>query len=341
MADFDWRGASLTALKYGVGLAALAWVVTSVDWATTLDVLAGLSPAALGAVLAISVVGLFVRAATWYALTLHFADGDLVSVLRADLVIKFVNSLFPSRVSGRSIAPLALRHYVDLEWNESVAVTVAHTGLYAVLYGVVTLVGYGVDAGRYGAGLGAVILLSTAAYLAVGGGVVLAGWRFDLFDGLLDRLGSIVAPLPGGARVESALDGVRSTLLEGTDRQFQGLLRDPRAVGLFVTTWVFTLMVVPALRFWVLFEATGSTGLNPLLLPLYVVVAYSVTVLPLTPGGVGVAEATAVAVFVALGVPAAAVVPVVFLDRIFGIYLPSLAGWVPLMRTDLRGTAPE
>ena len=341
MAGFDWQRVSLTAVKYGVGLAALAWVITSVDWRTTLDVLLGLSLAAFGAVLAISVVGLVVRGATWYVLTLHFADGDLVSVLRADLVIKFVNSLFPSRISGRSIAPLALRHYVGLEWNESVAVTVAHTGLYAVLYGAITLVGYAVDADRYGTGLGGVILLSTAAYVVVGGGVVLAGWRFDLFDRLLDRLGRLIASLPAGRRVESVLDGVRSSLLEGTDQQFQGLLRDPRAVGLFVATWVLTLMLVPAVRFWVLFEASGATTLNPLLLPLYVVVAYSVTILPLTPGSIGVAEATAVAVFVALGVPAAVVVPIVFLDRIFGIYLPSLAGGVPLMRTDLGSTALE
>jgi uncharacterized membrane protein YbhN (UPF0104 family) len=39
-------------------------------------------------------------------------------------------------------------------------------------------------------------------------------------------------------------------------------------------------------------------------------------------------------VFVALGVPESAIVTVVFLDRIFGVYLPSLLGWIPLVCTD-------
>jgi hypothetical protein len=75
------------------------------------------------------------------------------------------------------------------------------------------------------------------------------------------------------------------------------------------------------------------------LLPLYLVTAYSVTLLPLTPGGVGVTEATATAVFVSLGVPSAAIVPIVFVDRLFGIYLPAVIGWYPAARLDLSALA--
>jgi len=81
----------------------------------------------------------------------------------------------------------------------------------------------------------------------------------------------------------------------------------------------------------------GSFGVSvdPLLLPLYLVTAYSITLLPLTPGGIGVTEATAVAVFAGLGLPEAVVIPVVFLDRFLGVYLPALVGWYPTTKLDV------
>jgi uncharacterized protein (TIRG00374 family) len=57
-------------------------------------------------------------------------------------------------------------------------------------------------------------------------------------------------------------------------------------------------------------------------------------VLPVTPGGVGVAEAAATAVLVGLGVPGSAAVGVVVLDRAVGVYLPALLGWLPATRFD-------
>lgn len=328
------RSHFITVVKYGLGVGALAWVVSTADLSRALGVIGRLSVLTLGLVVAVSVVSVLARVATWCVLVAYFTDVDVRGMVMADLVIKFVNSLFPSRVSGRSIAPLALRHFTDLEWNGAMAVTVAHTGLYAVLYGTVTLVGLAVDVGTYGPGLTAVILLSVGAYLAVGCAVVLAGWRLDLFDRFVGRLAGIIAQFPAGDKLRNPLNGFRSKLLEGSDEQFQLLVRNRKAIGLFVLTWLVALMLLPAIRLWILLSATGVTGLDPLYLPLYVVVAYSVTILPLTPGGIGIAEATAVAVFVALGVPEAAIVSVVFLDRVFGVYLPSLVGWAPLVRTD-------
>jgi uncharacterized protein (TIRG00374 family) len=79
----------------------------------------------------------------------------------------------------------------------------------------------------------------------------------------------------------------------------------------------------------------GVTVQPAILLPLYLVTAYSVTLLPLTPGGIGVTEATATAVFVSLDVPSAVIIPVIFLDRFLGVYLPALVGWYPSLDMDL------
>jgi uncharacterized protein (TIRG00374 family) len=63
--------------------------------------------------------------------------------------------------------------------------------------------------------------------------------------------------------------------------------------------------------------------------------AYSVTILPLTPGGVGVAEASATLVLVSLGVSQEVAIAVVLVDRVFGVYLPALLGAVPMATLDL------
>jgi len=71
------------------------------------------------------------------------------------------------------------------------------------------------------------------------------------------------------------------------------------------------------------------------LLPVVLVMAYSVTVLPLTPGGIGVAEASATAALVALGVRPELAAVVVVVDRTLGVYLPAVIGWVPVARIDV------
>ncbi|QLH81356.1 hypothetical protein [Halosimplex pelagicum] len=65
------------------------------------------------------------------------------------------------------------------------------------------------------------------------------------------------------------------------------------------------------------------------------VTAYSVTVLPLTPGGVGVTVVSATAVLLALGVAPELAPVVVLVDRTFGVYLPAVIGWLPAANVDL------
>lgn len=326
----------LTLSKYLIALGAFLWIIYSIDINESISTIKTLSLTTILFIIIASGIGVIARALLWHPLVSKFTNTNAKELIMSDIVISFVNTLFPSRLSGRSIAPITLRHYTELNWSQVTAVTVAHTGLHALLYGFVGLIGLISTVATYRSELAYVILLSIFLYLSVGLIVILVGWRLDIFDRLADRLARSLAPLPVGNSIAAALNSFRSKLLDGSDKQVQLLLRNLKTVGLFVMTWIIAVMIVPAIRIWILFSATGISGIEMLLLPLYIVVAYSVTILPLTPGGIGVAEATAVAVFLALGAPEGAIATVVFLDRFFGLYLPSLFGWFPLAQTDLR-----
>jgi uncharacterized protein (TIRG00374 family) len=122
---------------------------------------------------------------------------------------------------------------------------------------------------------------------------------------------------------------------------FRALTTDPRIWFHYGVGWLGALVLAPGLRVLLLLWGFGS-GFEPaILLPIVLVAAYSVTLLPLTPGGVGVTEATATAVFVALGVPSDVIVPVILIDRLLGTYLPAVAGWYPTLKVDVSSLAPD
>jgi uncharacterized protein (TIRG00374 family) len=100
-------------------------------------------------------------------------------------------------------------------------------------------------------------------------------------------------------------------------------------------------MFVPGLRVWLLLTALGESFTPVVLLPFALVMAYSVTILPLTPGGIGVAEASATTVIVALGVRPEIAAVVIILDRVIGVYLPAATGWIPVARMDLSAVLPN
>jgi len=298
-------------------------------------------PAILGGILAVSVLNVVPRIWMWMALLSHFEGGKFGAVLRADLVVKFVNSLFPSRFSGRSIAPLALRHFTGTTWSNATAITGAHTGLYAAWYGLACLVGVAVLFTQLSLGVLVIIALSTAAYVVVGGLIVLGGWYLDRLEPAIERIGTALGYVPlVGDRLASLASSAAPVIADAANG-FRTVMSDRRAVFGYGFSWVLALAIIPGIRAYLLFVGFGYTPEAPLLLPLYLITGYAVTILPLTPGGVGVAEATSTLVFVALGFPAAVVAPVIVLDRFLGVYLPALAGWYPTVTANLGDHVPD
>nr|WP_305794336.1 lysylphosphatidylglycerol synthase transmembrane domain-containing protein [Halomarina rubra] len=328
-------------LRYGIGLLAVAWLLQQLDSDRLVGVLTDVPPVTLAALLAVTVVGLAGRFFTWHVLMNRLDSASFRAAASTDLVVNFINQVLPSRLSGRAAAPVVVRTEAGLSGGDSVAVAGVHTGLYAVLYGVVSAVGVVAGLGEFPTGVLLLLALSTVLYFAAGAFVLMVGSNLTALDRFLAGVAGLFDRLP---RVGTRLAGMVRSLPDFTDASadaFRTLSTAPRTVSLYALGWLVAMVLTPGLRVWLLFDALG-TGFEPaLLLPLYLLAAYSVTLLPLTPGGIGVTEATATAVFVALGVPAEVVVPVVFIDRFLSVYLPALAGWYPSLRLDLSALAPE
>ena len=328
------RDIAVSVAQYAVGLAALAFLLSRVDFATVGARLRVADPATLAAIAVVTVAGVVSRFDTWRAVVAPFARMGLLTAGRVDLAVNFVNQLLPSRLSGRLAAPFILRAETGMDYGDATAAAGAHTGIYAVFYGLVSLVGVAVVAGRVTTGLLLVLLLSTGLYLVAGVVVLLAGLNLTVLDrvvgvfaGLAERVPKIGAAL--AARIRSVPD-----ITEASADAFGRLSTDPTVWARYGLGWAGALVVAPGIRVYLLFASFG-VAVDPLLLPLYLVTAYSITLLPLTPGGIGVTEATAVAVFAGLGIPESVAIPVIFLDRFLGVYLPALLGWYPATDVDV------
>jgi uncharacterized protein (TIRG00374 family) len=336
-----YRRRLLVVVQWAVALGAFWYVARGVDWAGATSDLAAVPAVVVLAILGITALEFGSRFSMWYALLSGRVGVSLATTARIDLTIKFINHVIPSKASGHSIAPLILRHYTDSDWPEAVSIAGLNTGLYAGLYGVVALAGLGVFAPRLAPGWLLVIALSTGVYLAAGTVVLLAGRRLDVAGRLIGRLEGLLGRIP---RVGDRLGGLAAVLPTfGADSAaaFRERSGQPGVLLAYTLGWAGTLMIFPGLRVWLLLDALGGTFTPAVLLPVVLVTAYSVTVLPLTPGGVGVAEASSTAVFVALGVAPEIAAVVVLVDRVLGVYLPAVLGWLPVATLDLPALLGE
>jgi uncharacterized protein (TIRG00374 family) len=328
-------------LRYGIGLLAVAWLLQQVEYGRLVDVLTAIPPATVALVGVVTVVGLLGRFWTWHVLMNRLDAATFGQAASTDLVVNFINQVLPSRLSGRAAAPVVVRTETGMSGGDSVAVAGVHTGLYAVLYGVVAAFGIAAGVGRLPTGVLLLLGLSTLLYFVAGAFVLLVGANLTAVDRFVAMLAGAFERVP---RVGGRLAGLVRSLPDFTESSaaaFRTLSTGPRTVALYALGWLVAMVATPGLRVWLLLDGLGA-GFEPaLLLPLYLLAAYSVTLLPLTPGGIGVTEATATAVFVALGVPAETIVPVVFIDRFVGVYLPALAGWYPSLRLDLSALAAD
>lgn len=330
-----WKRRLITALQWGLTVVAFWYVARGVSWRKTLGLLAGVDLWILAVVGVVTVLEFGTRFTQWWVLLNGIGATHLVTAARIDLVIKFVNHIIPSKVSGHSIAPLVVRHYTDSEWTDAVTVSGLNTGLYAMLYGVVAIAGLALFLPRLSGGLVVVILLSTAVYAVVGVLVLLAGRRLELAGALFQRLERLVVRVPRIGGQLAGLVGKLPTFTEESAAVFRDLSARPSVVVPYALAWAGTLMIFPGLRVALVLTGLGGSFTPLWLLPVVLVMAYSVTVLPLTPGGVGIAEASATLVLVSLGVSEELAIAVVLVDRVFGVYLPALLGAIPMADLDL------
>ncbi|RRJ33576.1 lysylphosphatidylglycerol synthase transmembrane domain-containing protein [Halocatena pleomorpha] len=330
----------LKLFQYALGGAALLWLVLNAEWERVLTVIDGIHYGVVVVILAASVAETLSRFSMWHVLLNGISTTPFSTAARTTLITNFVNQLLPSRLSGRSIAPLVLRHYTRRDWSEVVTIAGVHTALYAVCNGLVAAIGLALFVSEFSPGLLIVLAGSVALYLFVGIGSLIAGWRFDSVGQLAGAARERAERIPLVSKGLSAVVGRLPSFSDGITDVFDTLLTDYRVIGLYASGWVASRMVFPGVRVWLLLDAL-NVEFSPVMLPVVLVTAYSVTLLPITPGGIGVAEASATLVFGALGVAEPIIAPVILVDRFLSVYLPSLAGWYPVTRLDLTAIATD
>lgn len=341
MRDFAPADVAIGGLKYGLGLAALAWLLVRTDLQGVRALLLDVPPVTILAVLLVTVFGLVARFATWYVVLRAVTPVGIATAASIDLVVNFVNQLLPSRLTGRVAAPFVVRRYTAMTYADAAAVSAVHTALFAICYGLAALVGLGLAVHRLPTALVILLAAATGLYLLAGGFLLLAGLNLPLLEGLASPVASVARHLPRvGDRLGDRAERLPRFLSASTDA-FAALATSPRLWFEYASAWSLSLLVASGLRVWLLLVGFGGSVQPAVFLPLYLVAAYSVTLLPITPGGIGITEVTATAVFVALGVPSTIIVPVVLIDRMLGVYLPALAGWYPSLQFDLASLSTE
>ncbi|GAB3687962.1 hypothetical protein GCM10028857_21620 [Salinarchaeum chitinilyticum] len=323
----------LTAAKFLVGVALLGWVLSSVDWSALQDNLVRVDAWVLLAILAVTALEFGTRFAMWHALLRNVGQHSTRTVAEVDLSIKFINHVVPSKAAGHAVAPLVLRHFADLEWSDAVAIAGSNTALYSLCYGLVAIVGLAVFAFELPLWLLVGIAASTGLYLLATVAIWLTGFGVGRRYG--QRLLAIGASVPVVGSFVARAGGALPAIAGPARETFQATVTDPRSVIEYALAMAGTVAVFPAIRVGLLLSAFGEPFEPALVLPIALVAAYSLTIMPITPGGVGVAEFSALYVFVALGVPEAAIVSAILIDRFLGVYLPAFVGWLPMMNVDL------
>lgn len=339
----DLRNKLVWVARYGVGFGALGWLAWQADWGVVSARLLEMHPAAVAAVVGISALGLFAQFTMYHVLLNRVRPTRFSAAANATLTVQFINHITPSQAVGRSLAPAVLRQCTDYSWGTVVAVATVHTMLFAMLYGLVASTGLVAFAPQFSTGLLAVVALSAGLYVAVGLLLLLAGTRLKQTTALAASARSRI-PVERLPYAEGLLNRAAAALPDvsaGATKRIGSLCRDPLAVGGYAVAWSVALLVAPGIRVWLLLDAAGVQFTPAVLLPLALVTAYAVTLLPITPGGIGIAETSAALVLVTLGVPPTVAGPTVIFDRFLGVYLPAVIGWYPTMRLRLPWESTE
>ncbi|RLM95972.1 lysylphosphatidylglycerol synthase transmembrane domain-containing protein [Haloarcula sp. Atlit-7R] len=335
------RDLGITVAQYGIAVGALSWLLTQFDIGSAIDLLAGVESETALAIVAVSALGICGRAYTWHAVISPLSPVRFRTAAGTTLIVNFVNQLLPSRLSGRLAAPFVLQSQTGMGYSDAAAASALHTAVFALYYGVAATAGLVLAIPLLRPELLVVLALATSLYFVAGLAILFGGLKLTYLDRLIGWLSGVAVRVPHvGERLAARLDG----LLEFTDSStttFRTLASEPAVWLRYAIGWAVDLVLAPGVRVGLLLGSFG-VGFEPLVaLPLYLLVAYTVTLLPLTPGGIGITEATATAVFVALGIPAAVIIPIIFVDRFLSIYLPSLAGWYPSVRLDVTSLTTE
>jgi uncharacterized protein (TIRG00374 family) len=318
-------------VRYFLAIAALFYLVSQGQWRETLKALANFSNVTV-TLLCVSIIGgLLFRFLRWYTIIRLEVAVKFRTAAEVDLVSNFVNQLLPSRLSGSAIAPLVISQRTGTKMETSISLQIINTTLYSILYGVTGIFGVILLIDGSPTGILWITGISTVLYLLIGLILLISGFNATTVDILIRRLVLLIDQLPGVSAITETLLERISDLTKRSVTAFQKTLDSPLTIHIYMISWVCSVALFPAFRVSILLDAFGSPFTPIITLPVILIAAYSVTLLPLTPGGIGVTEATAATVFVSLGFSYEVAAATILIDRVLGVYIPALLGWYPVI----------
>lgn len=332
--DRDTREWFLSGVQYAIGLIALVWFVSQLSVAGVVGLLHSLSIGSILLLIAVTVGGQIFMYLLWHLLFVSFQPTSFADTARVSLASNFVNVTVPSRVPALVLNPLIIRHHTGLNSTAAVTVTFVHTLLFAGLYALVATVGLVVAATH--------LSLKTFVFLAIAIGVYALAALLGIISLIeLNTLSELIVRARRASPFDIQISNKNSwnkSITGDIREQVISLLTNWHVLSLFTLIWLCGLVLPSGIRVGVLFFISGYEFTPIWLLPAVVVTTYSVTILPVSVGGIGVAEITASILFVSLGYPIDVVAPIILLDRLLGKYIPGVIGFVPAMSVDFYGS---
>jgi uncharacterized protein (TIRG00374 family) len=323
-------------LRYCIALVALGWLISRGDWKSTIDILFSIPTSVVILLFVFSGLNLLIRFFMWHSLLFHIGGTSYWIAGEINLIVNFVNQLLPSQLSGRSIAPILISRRLDVPIGTAIGIASFHTMLHALLYGVFATVGILVILDSISLSIAGILFVSAALYVIAGSIILLGSLNDDIVNLIAGLIKPTVQRIPQiGMYLATQFDRIPQFTSDAKET-FINLSNSPRTISVYLFGWFGAVALFPSLRIFVLFQAFEVSFQYMIFLPIIIIAAYSVTLLPLTPGGIGIAEATAAAVFASLGVPYEIAASSILLDRVIGLYLPGLLGWYPTAKEDLR-----
>ena len=288
------KSASKALVSIGI-LTYLLWQIPVQEVAATIPRL-GIAPAAaLSGLLALEV---FLSTLSIFILATYYTDLTFCRMFKIDAANFIANIFIPSRLGSVISMPVLIDRYTSANKAEGAVIQTTQMVIVTVVTGGTAGVGWLIFQDMFSTEMSLTLALCVALYLgfpvAVVAGILLSDVAI-VRRHIISRL-----PIP---EVQ------------------QGTRIDPRRLLASSGCLIAARVIVAAARLWILSIVFGlDLGLLEMLF--VPVLMYSVTVLPISLGGIGVAEASGTAVISALGVPVAVAATVVFIDRIFTTYLP-------------------
>lgn len=218
--------------------------------------------------------------------------------LRIHCIGAVANTFLPSRAGMLITTPYLISKWTSLTKTEGVAIQGIKFAAVSLWTGLLAVIGIAVTYSSLSPPL--LILLSASCTLYIG----------FIFVAIT------------GSRLSSQLIQVAPpTVKQFAEKHSVAFPRRRIAVAFGIILVYFVVFII---RFWLLSNAFGQA--YPLIYYIFLPsMAYVVTVLPVSFGGIGIAEATGVTVLVALGTPESIAAAIILTDRVFGAYLPLAA----------------